>query len=289
MWVDAQSPPLEPHLDALAEQVREDLRARGVSAPGREPLRASEFLDLAKLQRDLIAKGATHWAAIHEVGNAPGGPYYVTDNYRRTAQSLVKFRVAARPASLYTIVHSVLRGLDELKTFAGRAHGNLKPSNVLMTGSKRRLKVALTDPAPAAFRTREAEEADLHAVGELIHQLVLHEKPPAVVQSIPPSEAWSRLRQGEKWRELCNRLLNPAGDEMPSRADVLKVVADLRPRRSPVRVIAYVTVALLVLATALLVPWYRDNNRTWQQLVDQGSLAERDRTVSSRLIRSRAG
>jgi hypothetical protein len=236
---------------------------------GRDAVRPGEFLDLAKLQQDVTLKGGTHWAPIHEIGNAPGGPFYVTDNYRQTAQSLIKFRVAAKPITMHRIIHSTLSGLEELKKYGGRAHGNLKPSNILLSGSRRKLRVFLTDPSAAAYQARDAEEQDLRAVGELIHELVLHEKPPAVVQSIAPSEAWASFKNGDRWLDLCNRLLNPAGSAMPSLAEVRAEVAKLRPRRSRGRVAVYATVGVLILATALLIPWYRANSRTWEQLVAQ--------------------
>lgn len=278
-WVDAgQNPPDAGDLEVLLSEVLGDVRGRGGAGggasggttTGREALRASEFLDIAKLQQSLNEKGAKHWAPIHEVGTSKTGPFYVTDNYTRTAQRLITYRVAQRSSMLYNIIHSVLCGLDELKRNAGRAHGNLKPSNVLLTRRRRRWQVVLSDPGATSFSTPDAEAADLRCVGELIYQLVLHTKTPSVVQSVAESDEWTRLgRKGEQWRELCNTLLNPPRGARRSLAEVLEDVEQFRPKTKRIRVAVFVPLAVIVLITAYLIPRYYKDRALWRDLEAQ--------------------
>jgi hypothetical protein len=172
------------------------------------------FLDGARTQREVASSGAEHWAAVHEVGTAEGSAYFVTDYHPRSLQRLIRGRVKLDGKGLYGIIRSVVQGLVELRAACHRPHGNLKPSNILLSGGKdvSRAKVLLTDPAGAGqLDPQTGDVGDFHAVGELIYQLVLHRTGRAMGGwPAPESEEWNRLgRNGPQWRQLCNRLLNP--------------------------------------------------------------------------------
>ena len=184
--------------EGFAEQLGEDVES---------------FLDAARTQQK-AAKGAKYWAPVHEIGQAEGGAYLVTDYHRRSVNRLIRGRVKLDGRRLHGIVSSVVKGLIELKVACGRPHGNLKPTNVLLTGRGdiSRANVLLTDPlASGELDPKQGNVADLHALGELIYQLVLHRPGRAMGGwPAPESKEWTVLgKSGDQWRQLCNRLLNP--------------------------------------------------------------------------------
>src|SRR5690606_17794569 len=109
--------------------------------------------------------------------------------------------------ALHAIVRSVLSGLEEIRRIAGRAHANLKPTNVLLVGKgpTDELRAVLSDPGLEYNAQKEGEAGDLHALGMLIYQLVLGR--PGNGQVSLDTAAWERL--GDKsagWRQLCAEL-----------------------------------------------------------------------------------
>ncbi|MDB5294037.1 MAG: hypothetical protein JWO31_20, partial [Phycisphaerales bacterium] len=213
------------------------------------------FLERADVQRGLFDRGAKHWARVYESGD-PDQPYYVTDLYPLTARKVIDRAAPVGVRGLYTVVWSVVRGLTELRETFRRAHGNLKLTNILIRGeddlrtaSPRTTEVALADPSVEATTARD-RSADLLALGELIHQLVLRrpfaarpaadgaEATPAAEWPVPPTAAWRKLGpDADRWRDLCNWLLNPTPAERP--ADLVAVAVALHPlapkpvRRAP--------------------------------------------------------
>ncbi len=170
------------------------------------------FLDSAGVQQKAALQDAKHWAPIYESGTAPAGVFYVTDKYDFSARQLVDGRVNLSAAGLHHLVDSIAAGLLTLKRVCGRPHGNLKFSNVLVTKHRdvSKAKVVLCDPLPAGYLEEEIHsKADLQQIGELIHRLVLHRRPPLVAgYQIPDSEEWRRLgKHADDWRGLCNHLL----------------------------------------------------------------------------------
>jgi hypothetical protein len=193
---------------------------------------AHTFLERAALQAALSTQGARHWAAIHEAGDTDT-PFFVTDLYPLSARKVVDRGAAVGPRGLYTIVWSVVRGLTEMREMFRRAHGNLKLTNVLIrgedlrTGTPKTTEVVLVDPSVEAHSARD-RSADLYAVGELIHQLVLKrpsrptpgpddlDPPLEPDYPIPYTTAWRKLGpQGEGWLDLCNWLLSPDPSDRP--------------------------------------------------------------------------
>jgi len=172
------------------------------------------FLDGARLQQKVAASGAQHWSGVREIGAVQGGAFYVGDYHGRSVQQLVTGRVKLSGAGLYQLIHSIVQGLRELKNACNRPHGNLKPSNILLTGKGKisKARPLLADPAGAArLDPQMGDVVDFHALGEIIYQLVLHRTGKAMGGwPAPEGPEWNRLgKKGEQWRQLCNRLLNP--------------------------------------------------------------------------------
>lgn len=171
------------------------------------------FLDSAGVQQKVAAAGAEHWASIHQYESTAQGAYYVTDKYNRSLQQLIDGKVRFSGLALCAVVESVVKGLVELKQTCGRAHGNLKASNILVAGEGdiRQTTIVLSDPLPNEYiDTKVNWDSDLRAIGRFIYQLVVH-RPPAAVDGwqVPVTDEWSRLgKQANAWRDLCNRLLN---------------------------------------------------------------------------------
>ena len=173
---------------------------------------AQSFLDAARAQYRVFKGGAEHWAPIHQFASTEEGTFYVTDYYEHSVKQLAYGRVRLSGPALHHILASVVKGLLELKEICGRPHGNLKPTNVLLSraGDVRRTGVFLTDPRPAGtMEVHEAGVNDIRALGELIYQLVLHKSPEAMHgRIVPRTAAWDALgKNGDAWRELCSRLL----------------------------------------------------------------------------------
>ena len=215
------------------------------------------FVERAKVQQRVGEAEGSHWAPVYEIGSSPVGTYYVTDFHPLSAASLVAGRVEVSAGVLYSIVRSVVAGLAELKAVAARAHGNLKPTNVLIN-SRGDVTVAgavLTDPASGPDAANAGESGDLFALGGLIHLLVLgrpfvggSDWPPA------PARAWLRLgrRQGRLWRKLCADLLSPDPSQRPAGVDaVAKRLKRLVPGRArPSRRLSLAVAAAVVVVAA---------------------------------------
>jgi len=176
--------------------------------------RIEAFLDGARAQQKVASEGAGHWASVHETGTVQGGAYFAGEYHRRTLQQLIRGQVKLDGRRLHDIVSGILQGLTELKRICGRPYGNLKSSNVLLTGRGpiARANILLTDPVGQADLDKQlGDVVDMHALGELIYQLVLHRTGRAMGGwPAPDSAEWRRLgKNGEPWRQFCNRLLNP--------------------------------------------------------------------------------
>lgn len=182
------------------------------------------FLDSANVQQRVAAGSAQHWAPIHECGTTPEGAFYVTDRYERSLQHLIDGHATLAAKSLHIIIDSVVKGLAELKQVCGRPHGNLRATNVLISGSK----VVLSDPLPDEQVDAGVHwDADLRAVAELMYGLVTYRPTPSVSGwQAPDSKEWASLgKQADDWRALCNRLLNARGG--PTTTTIETLVDDL--------------------------------------------------------------
>jgi len=172
------------------------------------------FLDQAQVQQKVAQGGGKQWAPIHELGQAEEGAFYVTDRYARSVRRQILGQVKLDELGLHPIVKCVVTGLIGLQEMGGRAHGNLKPENLLLSGlgPNETLQVFLSDPLPTQrLKGCGGLTGDLHALGTVIYELMLHQKF-RVMGGWPVGDSrdWARLgKNRDKWRDLCNLLLNP--------------------------------------------------------------------------------
>lgn len=187
------------------------------------------FLDRARVQKSVVAAGGRYWLPIHDMGTTKEGAWVVYDYYPLTAQKLIDGRMQLGAPQLHQIVQSVVKGLVELQQARGRAHGNLKASNIIIeSGDLGQSRVFLTDPAHGTLHN---EADDLYALGELIYQLVVR-RPASPDAPMAASEGWDRLgKNADRWRELCADLMAPDPGSRPKLADVSWLVGELGPKR----------------------------------------------------------
>lgn len=190
------------------------------------------FLDRARVQKSVVASGGRYWVPVHDMGLNEQGAWVVMDCHPLSAQKLIDNGVRLKPAALHNLTNSVIKGLVELQQVRRRAHGNLRPSNVLICGGAdlAEAPVMLTDPAQGVC---EPEAGDLYAVGNLIHELVLHRPFAGPGQwPVQDEEGWQRLGiAGAQWRELCRALLNPTPELRPPLVDVARSLRSLAPKQ----------------------------------------------------------
>jgi formylglycine-generating enzyme required for sulfatase activity len=226
----------------------------------REKIGANQFLNSARLQQKVVAGGSQHWAPIHEYGLSPGGTFYVTDKYERSLQELVDGHVGLGAKGLHAIIEPIVEGLIELKKSYKRPHGNLKATNVLITGASSEMKVALSDPLPEeSIDAKVHWHDDLRAIGELIYQLVVHHPAPSLAGArIPDSKEWAGLkRQAGAWRNLCVRLLavriRPEAITLESLIEELTELGKSKPVFSRLRLAVLSLLFLIAIAVVITI------------------------------------
>ncbi len=189
-----------------------------------------EFIETVKQLKKAQADGSRDFAPLHAFGTSDLGCWYATDYCARgSLKTWINLRGGVDSAAVRHVVSSLAEGCKSLKKICGRSHGNLKPSNVLLQGKARPLKstpLLMVDPMPVstsrisgmdtqnrAMVENIFEAQDLRAIGEIIVQLVegrLIERESDYAYPIESSADWQKLGKGERrWRELCNRLLDP--------------------------------------------------------------------------------
>lgn len=222
----------------------------------------ASFVDGARTQQKVAGSGARYWSAVHDVAKVPGGAFAIGDYHRRSAQQLIAGRVKLSPGGLYRLVRAVVEGLAELKKTCNRPHGNLKPSNILLTGKSKvnQARPLLTDPIGSdKLDPQVGDVVDFHALGELIYQLVLHRTGKAMGGwPAPDGPEWQRLgKRGEQWRQLCNRLLNPnLAPNLMTFDDLLDDIEKLKATdRSPAMLLIPAAAVVIVAGAAAALFW----------------------------------
>ncbi|NIP27284.1 MAG: SUMF1/EgtB/PvdO family nonheme iron enzyme [Phycisphaerae bacterium] len=262
------------------------------------------FLKSIEPQQKAAAGGAQHWAPVHQHGSTTGGAFYVTDKYEHSLQQMIDIRLKLSSKVLSVIVESVARGLMELKESCRRPHGNLKATNVLISGTEdiSQGKIVLSDPLPEELIDTEVHwDNDLRVIAELIYQLVVHRQSPRVEGwQAPETKEWRSLgRNAASWRNLCNRLLNASAKPGTITIEtVLEELAQLKtaePLLSPRRLIAAALI-VVVCVVALVIFWPRGAPATveeWKRLCNEylawvGDLYEKGLGLNRKQGNSRA-
>ncbi|HUA64614.1 MAG TPA: hypothetical protein VME24_02125 [Alphaproteobacteria bacterium] len=227
-----------------------------------------EFIETVKQLKKAQADGSRDFAPLHAFGTSDFGCWYATDYCARgSLKTWINLRGGVDSAAVQHVVSSLAEGCKSLKKICGRSHGNLKPSNVLLQGKARPLKstpLLMVDAMPVSTSRVSGMDADnrtmvenifeaqdLRAIGEIIVQLVerrLIESESDYAYPIESSPDWQKLGKDERrWRELCNRLLDPQLELDKTNLDWL---ARAFPAGRGVQKILVPVAAALVLAAA---------------------------------------
>jgi formylglycine-generating enzyme required for sulfatase activity len=237
--------------------------------------RAHDFLDSAQTQQEMACQDPVHWVVIHRIVDDADPLYVVSDYYEHSLQFLIDGRAQLKAHTLHHLIEGIVLGLVSLKQVKGRGHGNLQASNVLISlvGDLSHAWVALCDPLPETNVHERHQQTDLRDLGELIHQVVVHRHTsviPGWQASAGPE--WKHLgKQGEAWRDLCNRLL--LVDIHPGSITLESVIADLarlrvKPPLTPRRALLRAFLVTLGLGLAVL-SWHPIRNTLWPPVWDQ--------------------
>lgn len=195
---------------------------------------AKRFLARVSAMEAITRAKARYWAPVLDQGEVSTGAFYATKRYPRSIDQLISGRVRLDAGSLYNIAWSIFQGLRECQQHAGRPHGALKATNVLLdrVGQVAAAKIVLTDPAPPdEIDPVSGELDDLRALGRLIYQLVFFSAFRELGGwPIAESAEWNRLgKHGSAWRSLANRLLDPGAQ--PGALTLESVEGELRALR----------------------------------------------------------
>lgn len=227
--------------------------------------RLDAFLDAAKVQ----GVGGEGWAPVYQTGRLSDSAYAVTDALPLSVARLVEGRSAISGHVLVSMTIGMCAALRAGRGTLKRGHGNLKATNVFFDRDSdlEEAKVLLTDPAASKeLGADKGEVADLHAIGELIYQLVVHRPFKALGGwPVPPGKEWDRLgKVGNGWRELCSELLNP--DLKPGQVSLDQVserAVALTPAPRPVLRYVLLATAMVAIVVGGLFAW---QNRPWKPL-----------------------
>lgn len=186
------------------------------------------------LLQQQAAVGA-HVVPVIDSGRSSQGEWFVTPFYIESVQSLIRRKVRLDHAQILHLVRGVVLGAQEFKQSAGRAHGNLKPSNIFIS-TRKRLKsdreVCVADPAAGGAKdAARIERSDLRSVGALIFSLIRRTAVDDFAYNNLPREVDAEWRerfgkQAAAWLELTRQLLNPA--TVLSDIDLDQLLARLR-------------------------------------------------------------
>lgn len=196
--------------------------------------RGLEFIEGVKQHKKAQMEGGSCLSSIYNFGVSPEGAWYATDFYPRgSLLALIERRAKVDDAALRQIVRCIIAGCLQLKKSRQLSHGNLKASNVYLVGKPRPLPktpLVLGDSFPAApLQLARLDESDKKTAGELLHQVMeaqdLHALGEIILQlverrpvrssydynyPVARSDAWDNLgKDGERWRQICNQLLDP--------------------------------------------------------------------------------
>jgi hypothetical protein len=231
-------------------------------APSREELEKARLDSLSVQER--AAANSRLIAPVLERGNDDRGVWYATRFYPRSVNKMMSGKVALPRTSLEHIISSIAQGALDFKHFSGRAHGDLRPTNIQVSKTERltEAEVVLCDPLPGTPEQAAGyEKSDLHSIGvillELVRQRTISAEDLAVMVPIGPSDEWVRTfgSDASDWLALCNRLLDPhLSPDHFGLEDLVARLNELKPkRRAPLKPALAGTAAVFIVA--LLALW----------------------------------
>jgi len=191
-------------------------------------VRIDRFLERAGAMAQLSqSRKASNWIEILDSGRSPAGAYYATRRYPNSLRKIISGRSSLNAQQMHHVIGGVFKGMCQIRDELGRAHGAVKPENVLLDqpGIVTKARVLLADPAPGD-RADEAE--DVRALGRLVYELVFFAEfrlPGGY--PVEDDKAWQRLGESSQgWRSLCNRVLDP--DAQPTSLTIDSIADDIR-------------------------------------------------------------
>jgi formylglycine-generating enzyme required for sulfatase activity len=213
------------------------------------------FFERVRAQKQSGANPNGHWAFIHHFAKTPGGAFYVSDLYPASVATLLSQQLILTARELTRLVAGIVAGLQTMRSILGRAHGSLKPENILLSSLRlEKAQVALTDPAPDVVAGQVGEAGDLQALGKILFQLIEHRAPVGDSDfTVPSTPQWRRLGpSGEGWRQLCADLLTPQHEKTEGHLDELTALVNKLGVTAPKTIPRWTPrVAVLLLIAAL--------------------------------------
>ena len=203
-------PPDDIHRVPVAVKIR-----HGLPGPPRPDGRRDRFLRAANDQQAAVLAGCTFVAPIFETGQEGNNAFYVSQQYPRSVDSLIQGRVALEPGALHRLTDRILTTLEDLRDKHGRAHCNLKPTNIFLDGkSIASSAVVLGD---LTIREEGANQgADCYALGAVLYQLVRGRTVRNFDWPMVHGPDWEKLGPAANgWREFCNVLMAPETSANP--------------------------------------------------------------------------
>jgi len=177
-------------------------------------------------------------ARVESFGSNENGAFAVLEPAAESVARLISSKPMLSTPAVRKFTLGLLGDLTALRK-AGRPHGNLTASTVLLTSTNIQLaRPMLVSPSPGAA----AEHDDMPALGRILFQLIQHREY-SDRTGIGTDDTWRTLPDGEAWKQLIISLLAPeAGTTLES---VKKAVpAGARRGRMPIYVAAAVMVAI---------------------------------------------
>ncbi len=200
------------------------------------------FVERAALQRRVAAAGGNaerilgggHVVGVRTLEATDFGAFYTRDRYGVSAAELAAGKVRLRGDALHEIMSGVVGGLQIFRERAGRPHGGLDASAVLISdGAPGKRRVGLRAPATAGELAEigDPDGDELRRIGLLIFELVQH-RPFRAMGGYPVRDGseWQGLgKSGGFWLGLVNELLAPSGCRL-TLGEVASRIAGLRFR-----------------------------------------------------------
>lgn len=223
--------------------------------------KVGEFLGAANLQRQLVEKGAKHWAPIYAAEATEEAAYYVTKLFPLSAKKMTTGAWQRNARDIGIVVAGAASGLIELRDLGGgRGHGNLHSGNVLIesTPSDGITSVSLIDPSPKGEANAEELLADQVSLGRLIFELVMRREAPKA-GGFTLTQEWTSLgAAGKVLHDLADSLMSPQKDSgtlEQLRDRLLNLPASSSGGGKGVMIAAAVVVLAGVGALVVLKPW----------------------------------